>query len=57
MKMVVNSGPDLNDSSNKNDVSVEFDDDVNDIHGTNLLASSLPITHLQPTNLAFGSIA
>jgi hypothetical protein len=55
--MVVNSGPDLNDSSNKNDVSVEFDDDVNDIHGTNLLASSLPITHLQPTNLAFGSIA
>jgi hypothetical protein len=34
MKMVVNSGPDLNNSSNKNDVSVEFDDDVNDIHGT-----------------------
>jgi hypothetical protein len=57
MKMVVNVGLDLNDSSlEKNDVSVEFDDDVDDIHGTNLIASSLPITHLQPTNLAFGSI-
>jgi hypothetical protein len=53
--MVVNLGLDLGDSSlDKIDVSVEFNDDVN---GTNLVASSLPITHLQPTNLAFGSIA
>jgi hypothetical protein len=53
MKMFVNLGLDLNDSSlDKNDGSIEFDD----IHGTNLIASSLPITHLQPTNLAFGSI-
>jgi hypothetical protein len=36
---------------------VEFDDDVDDIHGKNLVSSSLPITHLQPINLAFGSIA
>jgi hypothetical protein len=56
MKMVVNLGLDLNDSSlDKNDVLVEFGDD-DDIHGTNLIANSLPITHLQPTNLAFGSI-
>jgi hypothetical protein len=57
MKMVVNLGLDLKDSSlDKNDVSVEFDDNVDDIHGTNLIVSSLPTTHLQPTNLAFGSI-
>ncbi len=55
--MVVNLGLDLKDSSlDKNDVSVEFDDNVDDIHGTNLIVSSLPTTHLQPTNLAFGSI-
>jgi hypothetical protein len=55
MKLVVNLGLDLDDSSlDKNDALVEFDDDVD---GTNLVASSLPITHLQPTNLAFGSIA
>jgi hypothetical protein len=55
--MVVNLGLDLKDSSlDKNDVSIEFDDDVDDIHGTNLIVSSLPITHLQPINLAFGSI-
>ncbi len=57
MKMVVNLGLDLNDSSlDKNDVWVEFDDDVDDIHGTNLIAGSLPIIDLQPTNLAFGTI-
>jgi len=57
MKMVVSLGLDLNNSTlDKNDVSVEFDDDVDDIHGTNLIVSSLPITHLQPTNLTFGSI-
>jgi hypothetical protein len=33
-----------------------MDDDDDDIHGTNLITSSLHITHLQPTNLAFGSI-
>jgi len=55
--MVVSLGLDLNNSTlDKNDVSVEFDDDVDDIHGTNLIVSSLPITHLQPTNLTFGSI-
>jgi hypothetical protein len=55
--MVVNLGLDLNNSSlDKNDALVEFDDDVDDIHGTNLVASFLPITHLQPTNLAFESI-
>jgi hypothetical protein len=38
MKMVVSLGLDLIDSSlDKNEVSIEFDDD--DIHGTNLIVS------------------
>jgi hypothetical protein len=51
MKMVINLGLHLDDSSlDKNDALVEFDDDVD---GTNLVASSLPIAHPQPNNLAF----
>jgi hypothetical protein len=54
--MIIDPNLDIYDCTLDEDVAwVEFDDDINEIHVTNIIVSALPITHLQLIHLAFGS--
>ncbi len=55
MKMIIDPNLDIYDYTLDEDVAwVEFDDDIDEIHVTNVVVSALPITHLQLIHLAFG---
>ncbi len=54
--MIIDLNLDIYDYTLDEDVAwIEFDDDIDEIHATNVVVSALPITHLQLIHLAFGS--
>ncbi len=56
MKVIIDPNLDIYDYTLDENVAwVEFDDDIDEIHVTNVVVSALPITHLQHIHLAFGS--
>ncbi len=56
MKVIIDPNLDIYDYTLDENVAwVEYDDDIDEIHVTNVVVSALPITHLQHFHLAFGS--